>query len=73
MMSAILVSLPELNGSYDRPSGPWTGEEEKSLRKAIEEANLAIGAEALSPEAPWEVVSAKMGHTRTSTQCRVKW
>jgi hypothetical protein len=53
--------------------GPWTTAEEDMLQEVIAEANESMGDDPFSPDAPWDVVSAKMKHQRSSTQCRIKW
>ena len=53
--------------------GHWTKEEENKLVETIKEANVAIGNDALSHEAPWDVVVKKMEGTRSRQQCRKKW
>lgn len=59
--------------SADRCLGRWTEEEERMLVDAIRELNEALGEDPLGSEAPWDEVAAKLGRTRTRTQCRKKW
>jgi hypothetical protein len=62
-----------LGNRPDRAVGWWTAEEEALLVKHIKEANTALGMDPLSSEAPWDIVRAKMGNVRSTTQCRKKW
>ena len=39
----------------------------------VKETNKALGRHPTDPEAPWDLISEKMGSTRTRTQCRRKW
>jgi hypothetical protein len=39
----------------------------------VKSTNTALGNDPLGLEAPWDLISDKMGGKRTVTQCRVKW
>ena len=63
----------QLAGKEDRTSGFWSPEEVEQLVASIKQANEAVGQDAMSYEAPWEVVAKMMDGKRSSTACRKKW
>lgn len=56
-----------------RNTGHWSTREETKLARIVQEVNEQVGNDPLGYEAPWDIVSEKMGGLRSRMQCRKKW